>query len=139
MSIFYIDPRLEEMSTFALNLNLCQLRLYNNAAFPWVLLVPNTRATEIVDLSTVDQQTLMKEICLASMIVRQLYVPKKLNIESLGNIVPQIHIHIIARYETDGAWPRSVLFSGIESPYAPDEKEKQVQRIKAVFNELKAY
>ena len=137
MNTIYIDPRLEALSTFVVDLDLCQVRLYNNASFPWVMLIPNTKVIEIVDLSEGDQQTLMKEICLTSSVMRQLYNPKKLNVASLGNAVPQMHVHVVARYEKDGAWPRPVWYSGVESAYTPDEMAKQIVSIKNMFEQLK--
>ncbi len=137
MNTFFIDPRLEADSAFVVSLNLCQVRLCHNAAFPWVLLIPNTSVIEIVDLSETDQQTLMKEICLASSVMRLLYNPKKLNVASLGNVVPQIHVHVVARFENDGAWPRPVWNCGVESTYSTDEMTKHIASIKALFEDLK--
>ncbi len=138
MNAIHIDPRIEADSTFVTNLSLCQVRLYNNAAFPWVMLIPNASVIEIVDLSEADQQTLMKEICQASTVMRQLYNPKKLNIASLGNAVPQMHVHIVARYEDDGAWPRPVWYCGVDAAYIADEMTKQIQAIKTTFEQLRA-
>ena len=138
MNTLHIHPRLEEVSTFVVNLNLCQVRLHGNASFPAIMLIPNTSVIEIVDLSEADQQTLMREICLASSVMRKLYSPKKLNVASLGNAVPQIHVHVVARYENDGAWPRPVWYSGVESTYSPDETIKRVESIKKAFGQLQA-
>lgn len=137
MNTFHIDQRLEEVSTFVMNLSLCQVRLYDNAAFPWIMLIPNTNVIEIVDLSEADQQLLMKEICQASSVMRQLYNPKKLNVASLGNAVPQIHVHVVARYENDGAWPRPVWYSGVGENYSADEAAKQITLIKNAFELLR--
>lgn len=136
MNSIYIDPRLEAISTFVVNLDLCQVRLYNNASFPWVMLISNTSVVEIVDLNEREQQTLMKEICLESTVMRQLHNPKKLNVASLGNAVPQMHVHVVARYENDGAWPRPVWYSGVESAYTPAEMDKQIISIKTTLKEL---
>jgi diadenosine tetraphosphate (Ap4A) HIT family hydrolase len=137
MNTFPLDPGLEELSAFVMNLSLCQVRLYNNASFPWIMLIPHTDVIEIVDLNEADQQILMKEICQASTVMRQLYSPKKLNVASLGNVVPQIHVHVVARYENDGAWPRPVWYSGVESAYSADEKAKQITLIKNAFDQLR--
>ncbi len=135
MHAIHIDPLIKADSTFVLNLNLCQVRLCNNSAFPWVMLIPNTSVTEIVDLSPADQQTLMQEICLASTVMRQLYAPKKLNIASIGNAVPQIHVHVVARYEDDGAWPRPVWYCGVSAAYTPEAMTEQITAIKTAMSD----
>lgn len=134
MNAFNLHPQIEADSTFITNLNLCQVRLHNNAAFPWLMLIPNTNQIEIVDLSPQDQQTLMNEICQASSVMRQLYSPTKLNIASIGNAVSQIHVHVVARYNTDKAWPRPVWYCGVDEEYALSEKEKHIHSIKEAFN-----
>jgi len=134
VNTFNLHPQIEADSALITNLNLCQVRLHNNAAFPWLMLIPNTKEIEIVDLSPQDQQILMKEICQASSVMRQLYKPTKLNIASIGNAVSQIHVHVLARYNTDKAWPRPVWYCGVDAEYTPNEKEKHIHLIKEAFN-----
>lgn len=130
----FLDPRLENSSTFVTDLNLCQVRLSNNAAFPWVLLIPKkNNCTEIVDLSTTDQHILMSEIVSASQIVRSLFSPDKINVASLGNVVPQLHIHVVARYEKDKAWPHPIWNSGISEEYDPTAKIIRIEQLKNSF------
>ena len=91
------------------NLKLCSIRLFNNKKFPWIILIPKRKGvTDITNLNSKDQILLMKEIVHASKLMKKVFKTKKLNVEKIGNIVSQLHIHIIARYKTDVSWPLSV-------------------------------
>ena len=90
-------------------MKLCSIRLIDNQKFPWIILIPKRKeVTDITNLNSKDQILLMKEIVHASKIMKKVFKTKKLNVEKIGNIVPQLHIHIIARYKTDVSWPLSV-------------------------------
>lgn len=131
----HLDPRLETSSAFVTDLALCQVRLSHNAAFPWILLIPQRdEVTEIIDLDIADQQILMQEIALASEVMRRLFQPNKLNVASLGNIVPQLHVHVVARYETDDAWPHPIWNSGIRITYDPAAETERLHQLKAAFH-----
>jgi diadenosine tetraphosphate (Ap4A) HIT family hydrolase len=134
-----LDPRLENTSSFVCNLSLCQVRLSHNAAFPWILLIPKAEhCIEITDLSPSDQHLLMSEINQASQIMQRIFSPNKLNIATLGNVVPQMHIHIIARYTTDLAWPNPV-WNTISKDYSEQDLNLLVQKIKSGFNHILNY
>ena len=91
------------------DLKLCSIRLHDNSKFPWVILIPKiNKITDMSDLNSKDQILLMKEIIYVSKIMKKLFKTSKLNIEKIGNIVPQLHIHIIARTKKDSSWPLSV-------------------------------
>ena len=91
------------------DLKLCSIRLHDNLKFPWLILIPRRKnITDMSELNSKDQMLLMKEIIYVSKIVKKLFKTSKLNIEKIGNIVPQLHIHIIARYKNDSSWPLSV-------------------------------
>ena len=91
------------------DLKLCSIRLHDNLKFPWLILIPRRKnITDMSELNSKDQILLMKEIIYVSKIVKKLFKTSKLNIEKIGNIVPQLHIHIIARYKNDSSWPLSV-------------------------------
>ena len=80
------------------NLKLCSIRLIDNAKFPWIILIPKRKnITDISELNSKDQMLLMKEIVHCSKLMKKIFKTKKLNVEKIGNIVPQLHIHIIAR------------------------------------------
>ena len=92
-----------------LDLKLCSIRLIDNQKFPWIILIPKRKGiTDITNLASKDQILLMKEIVHASKLMKKVFKTKKLNVEKIGNIVPQLHIHIIARYKKDVSWPLSV-------------------------------
>lgn len=131
-----LDERLESSSTFVTDLRLCQVRLSNNAAFPWILLIPKRKEiSEIVDLNDIDQQLLMSEIVLASRVMRHIFHPGKLNIAALGNIVPQLHVHIVARYQDDIAWPDPIWNNGIYEIYDEQLKAKRLMRLRDAFDD----
>ena len=87
-------------------LKLCSIRLIDNAKFPWIILIPKRKnITDISELNSKDQMLLMKEIVHCSKLMKKIFKTKKLNVEKIGNIVPQLHIHIIARSTKDSTWP----------------------------------
>ena len=99
---FKLDKTLEKDSRLITDLKLCQVRLINNSDFSWVILVPRLNdIIEITDLSDVDYNLLNAEIKLVAQALQNELTPDKLNIATLGNIVSQLHIHIIARYKND--------------------------------------
>lgn len=114
---FALHPQLSA-DTFVLgDWPLCRVLRMNDRAFPWLILVPRVAdIREIIDLTAVQQQELMAEIARASQTLKTLLNPDKLNVAALGNAVPQLHVHIIARYQTDPAWPRPIW--GVHPPIA---------------------
>ena len=106
---FKIDKKFLKSSYHIKELKLCNIRLHDNSKFPWVILIPKrNKITDISDLNSKDQILLMKEIVQVSKIMKKLFKTSKLNIEKIGNMVPQLHIHIIARSKKDSSWPLSV-------------------------------
>jgi len=103
-------------------LPLCRVLLMNDRRFPWLILVPERDSVrEIHQLSPADRAALIEEIALGSGVMERLFHPNKLNVGALGNIVPQLHVHIVARTAGDPAWPGPVWGSGAAVPYAEDE------------------
>lgn len=95
--------------------------LANNAHFPWLILVPaRDNIREIYELSSDDQSQLMQEINLGSRILANMASPHKLNVAAIGNIVAQLHVHVVARFTTDIAWPKPVWGFPDTRPYSPD-------------------
>ena len=106
---FKIDKKFFKSSHHIVDLKLCSIRLHNNSKFPWVILIPKrNKIFDISDLKSKDQILLMKEIVYVSKIMKKLFKTSKLNVEKIGNIVPQLHIHIISRNKKDSSWPLSV-------------------------------
>lgn len=121
-SFMHIDQRLLDCSLFVENWPLCQLRLMNDKRYPWCLLIPCLpNAIEIHDLSSDSQNQLFKEIMDLSQHMSFLFKPDKMNIGALGNIVPQLHIHVICRFKTDSAWPNPVWNGSPAIAYRTEE------------------
>ena len=107
--LFKLDRKFLKSSHHITDLKLCTIRLNDNSKFPWLILIPKrTKITDMSDLKSKDQILLMKEIVYVSKIMKKLFKTSKLNVEKIGNIVPQLHIHIIARSKKDCSWPLSV-------------------------------
>jgi diadenosine tetraphosphate (Ap4A) HIT family hydrolase len=122
---FQLAPRLEADSLFLTDWPLCQLRLMDDARFPWLILVPRRAGLEEwTELSAEDSALLSGEIASAGRGLAQMLNPRKLNIGALGNIVRQLHVHVIARFETDAAWPGPVWGQGTRRPYETVEKDR---------------
>ena len=104
-----LDRKFLKSSYHVTDLKLCTIRLNDNSKFPWLILIPKrNKIADISDLKSKDQILLMKEIVYVSKIMKKLFKTSKLNVEKIGNIVPQLHIHIIARNKKDSSWPLSV-------------------------------
>ncbi|MDA9838816.1 HIT family protein [Candidatus Pelagibacter sp.] len=104
-----INKNFIKSSHYISDLKLCSIRLIDNQQFPWIILIPKRKGiTDITELNSKDQILLMKEIVYVSKLMKKVFKTKKLNVEKIGNIVPQLHIHIIARYKNDLTWPLSV-------------------------------
>jgi diadenosine tetraphosphate (Ap4A) HIT family hydrolase len=101
-------------------LSLCTVLLMDDARYPWLILVPErAEMNEIIDLEPVDRARLMDEIGFASEALRSVYAPDKLNVGALGNRVRQLHVHVMARFVSDEAWPGPVWGHGTPIPYPP--------------------
>ena len=127
---FKLNPTLEKDSIFIKNLELCQLRLINNSDFPWLILVPmQNNLVEITDLADSDYNQLNKEIKNTAKNFKDITKADKLNIATIGNVVPQLHIHIIARYKTDKLFPKPVWGYHF-IPYAEDDMNIMITKLK---------
>ena len=116
-------------------LDLCDLRLMDDANYPWLVLVPRiANARELADLDAGQRHRLTDEIDLASRALRAAVRPFKLNVAALGNLVPQLHVHVIARYTDDIAWPRPVWGAANARPYAPEEMIERVQALQRALS-----
>jgi diadenosine tetraphosphate (Ap4A) HIT family hydrolase len=125
--MFEIHKQLKQDTILVKDLKLCQLLLMNNALYPWFILVPKKPdLVEIIDLSSEDQALLMKEISEVSKLVKRNFQPDKLNVAALGNMVPQLHIHIIARFKNDATFPKPVWVSGEAKKYSQEKIDKIV-------------
>lgn len=131
MSDWQLDPRLADDTHPVAQLPLCELRLMDDAHHPWLVLVPRVvGATELIDLSEAQQQALLREVSKASRVLRERFAPDKLNVAALGNVVPQLHLHVIARYTGDIAWPKPVWGQAAARPYTPEALVERVATLR---------
>ncbi|MDE0763892.1 MAG: HIT domain-containing protein [Porticoccaceae bacterium] len=116
--MFDLDKRLRTDTVLVGELALNSVLLARDATYPWVILVPRRSAiTEIHQLKAEDRALLMQESCVLAEVMMALYQPDKLNIATLGNQVPQLHMHHVARFKTDPAWPRPVWGAAATTEY----------------------
>lgn len=133
---FELDLRLARDSRDVTNLPLCNVRLMDNKKFPWIVMVPRVaNASEWIDLSREQQHQLSDEISVVSHILKALTTPDKLNIATLGNQVNQLHVHVIARYKGDAAWP-SPVWGGASEGYAEEEAKRFSYDLKSALDSL---
>ena len=131
---FTLDPKLAAQSLGLGRLALCEARLFNDARFPWLVLVPaRAGLVEIIDLDVADRTLLMQEIGRAAEALKTLTHCHKLNIAALGNQVRQLHVHVISRFESDAAWPNPVWGRGAPQPYVENAAAKFSAQIQAAF------
>ena len=127
--MFKINNKFLKSSYHIVDLKLCSVRLNDNSKFPWLILIPKRKnVTDISDLNSKDQILLMKEIVFVSRLMKKLFKTSKLNVEKIGNIVAQLHIHIISRKKTDSSWPLSV--------WVVKGKKYSVKNLKDVLNKI---
>lgn len=125
MGHFTLHERLAADTVPLGDLPLCRVLLMRNRLFPWLILVPRRAgAVEIHRLSVADQRQLTQETSAAAQVLEQMFQPDKINTGALGNVVSQLHIHVIARRRTDPAWPGPVWGSGHAADYAEGEAER---------------
>ena len=128
--MFRIDSQLERDTVRVAALPLCDMLLMNDANYPWLILVPRRASIrEVIELNDHDQQQYQLESNMTSQLLQEQFKADKLNIAALGNIVSQLHIHHIARFYHDSAWPKPVW--GVLPPlaYTPDELAKALTLI----------
>ncbi|MCX7125585.1 MAG: HIT family protein [Gammaproteobacteria bacterium] len=133
---FNLDPRLANSCFKIIDLPLSEVLLKNNQLYPWIILVPRVEdtVTEIFQLAQKKQSELMNELSHISKCMDTHFKPDKLNIGALGNIVSQLHIHIIARFRNDLLWPHSLWQEQLtEEKYSNDAKEKIINELRMVF------
>ena len=119
--MFKLHERLDKDCLLVGQFELCLLLISRDANYPWLILVPKREdITEVFQLNDADRQQLLHESCVLSEAMNGLFAPDKLNIAALGNVVPQLHIHHIARYESDPAWPKPIWGVVAADEYDPD-------------------
>lgn len=133
---FALDHRLAEDSTPVVELPLCSVRLSADRTYPWLILVPRrAECVELIDLDPGDRAVLMEEIALASRVLKDLTDAEKLNVAALGNSVAQLHVHVIARFSDDPAWPGPIWGKGPALPWDSLEHADFTARLERALTE----
>ena len=133
--MFTLHERLVADSTPIGELPLCTLLLINDANYPWLVLVPRRpEIREIYQLETTDRVQLLEESCVLSEVMDAVFTPLKMNVAALGNMVPQLHLHHIARFSDDPAWPNPVWGAVPAKAYDDDTQQKLIFSIVEGFN-----
>lgn len=124
MSEFELDGRITRDSDLVSVLGLCQLRIQNDSRWPWLVMVPERPGmTEIFELSPEEQVQLSTEVNRVAAALKRVTGATKINVGALGNIVRQLHVHVIARFEGDPNWPGPIWGFGQAAPYAESQKQ----------------
>ncbi|MEM8986365.1 MAG: HIT family protein [Pseudomonadota bacterium] len=128
---FALDPQLAADTIHVANWPLSEARLMDDASYPWVILIPRRADVfELIDLSEADHALLSREIRLLSQILADLTGCDKLNVAALGNQVRQLHVHVIARFTSDAAWPGPIWGAAPRAPYAPADRDAFIAQLK---------
>lgn len=131
---WHLHPQLADDTHPLAQFALCEVRLMDDANHPWLILVPRVEdAVEVIDLDAAQQAQLMQEIDRASRALQVAVKPHKLNVAALGNVVPQLHVHVIARFHDDIAWPRPVWGMATAQPYSPELLIARVEVLRAAL------
>jgi len=130
-STFQLDPRLEQDSLLIARLMVCQLRLMDEARWLWLLLVPEQEEVEELHLlPPAMRENIMVDLCQTAALLQRLRPSSKINIGALGNIVRQLHIHVIARLPDDANWPGPVWGYGQRVPLATTDRQNLIESIR---------
>jgi diadenosine tetraphosphate (Ap4A) HIT family hydrolase len=134
MSEFALHPRLDADTAFVADWSLSRVLAMNDARYAWLVLVPRRAdLIEMYDLSAAERPVLMEEIARASAALKSLTGAAKINVGALGNLVPQLHIHVVARNPGDFAWPGPVWGQGRAEPYEPAAQAAFIARLGAAL------
>lgn len=127
---FVLAPEIERDSIWLSDWPLCQLRVQNDTNYPWFILIPRREAmVEIIDLTVAEQGQLWRESAHLSVFLKTEFQAKKLNIAALGNMVPQLHLHHIVRYQNDAAWPAPVWGKVTAQAYSETALQQLKQKL----------
>ncbi|MDZ7788597.1 MAG: HIT family protein [Halofilum sp. (in: g-proteobacteria)] len=127
MKGFELHPRLAADTHLLGRLDLSLVLLHRDAGVPWYLLVPTAGAAETIDLAAAERERLNTEIQRLGEFVRELHQPDRLNIAAIGNLVPQLHVHVIARHEHDPCWP-GVVWGRLATEHRYDDADLDARR-----------
>lgn len=132
--MYHLHPTLAADTFYLGRLTLCDVLLMNNSSYPWLILVPRRAAIrEIYELDPDDQALFSQESNEAAQKLAAYTKADKMNVAALGNMVPQLHLHIIARYTTDAAWPQPIWLNPAPTPYDPEKKQQLITALRTLL------
>lgn len=132
--MFVLHERLEADTVFVTDWPLCRVLLLNDSNYPWLVLVPRRHGVvEVHELDQDDRHTLMEEMAEVARRLQNHTNAPKMNVAALGNVVPQLHVHVVARFTTDAAWPRPIWGVVPGAPYDPQSLAAQVAALQRLL------
>ena len=130
---FVLHSRLEADTFFIADWPLCRVLLMNDARYPWLILVPrHDGMTELMDLALADRALLIEDIARASAALRSQPGVAKINVGALGNLVPQLHVHVLGRHPGDPAWPGPVWGHSPAVPYETQARDALIAAVRSL-------
>ena len=133
---FQLHPRLQQDCIYLGRFELCQLLMMNDCQYPWFVLVPEiAKLTEIYQLNKTQRSLLMEESCTLAENLAVLFHADKMNVANIGNIVNQLHIHHVVRYQTDSAWPAPIWGKFPSVPYSDAQRAERISQVKMQLQE----
>lgn len=134
MKDFELHPNLIKKA-FIADLPLSRVLLEDESHYLWVLLVPRRPAiSRIMDLSEEDQVQLIQELNIVQKVLWDNFQPTQINVAAIGNRTPQLHVHVIARYENDPAWPGTVWDHSLRAPYSSEQKHACISELQQLLS-----
>lgn len=139
-AMFELHPRLAQDTFYIADLPLCRLLLMNDCRYPWLILVPRQASlTEVYQLEPEKQHQLWQESAQVGERLMQFTHADKLNIAALGNQVPQLHVHHVARFHNDSSWPAPIWGIGTAEAYQPEHSESLIASLQQLVADLSAH
>jgi len=133
--VFVLDTRLQEDTWLIGDFPLCRLLLSNDSNYPWFILVPRREGiSELFQLDDHDQQVMWRETTTLANVLKTLFAADKMNVATLGNVVSQMHMHVIARYSSDAAWPAPVWGRHPARPYSEADVQELRDKLRGVLD-----
>ena len=133
--MFALDPRLEQDTLHMGDFPLCRLLLMNDASYPWFILVPRREeVSELFQLDLADQNSLWRETLLLAELLKDTFKADKMNVATLGNVVSQLHMHVIVRRRSDAAWPAPVWGRQPAVPYSAEQIKEVRAKLRLVLD-----
>lgn len=133
--MFELDQRLRNDTLVVGDLALCRVLLMNDSRYPWLILVPRRAdISELFELNMAEQQQLWQETSYVGQVLKDVFQADKINIATLGNVVKQLHMHIVVRMQDDAAWPAPVWGNGAAQGYTDETLAAMRARLQAAFN-----